>query len=312
MARTSRNAEAPSQSFRGPLSGASHSAISARRGPAKPEGTHFGTTQPRGSASAFVDTRFGTPFAGSRFANPFDNRFGLMMSARNGFAGTRFNRFDPNIPHVSNNPFGFNQLGFNRFAFHNFFFNPFFFDCCLFFNRFGFFPFFFPRRNFFFDFALFPSLGFFGSPWSWEPGWTWWGPTSQWGQSSSPPPTWGSNVRNSNPDQYAATSSASAESPAMGRNENKGSPGANPITGNDISAPSVLLYLKDDTMYAASDYWFAGNVLHFIMRDAGESTVVAMDELDLQRTVEENAKRGVPFTLKQNPNDSNTAPNKPE
>jgi hypothetical protein len=228
-----------------------------------------------------------------------------MMSARKGFAGTRFNRFDPNIPHVFNNPFGFNQFGFNRFAFRNFFFDPFFFDRFFFFNRFGFFPFFFPRHNFFFfNFGLFPSFGFLGPPWWWEPGWAWWAPTSQWGWSSFPPTTWGSNVHNANPDLSGGTSNASAESPAMVRSESEGSRSTNPTTGNAASPPYVLLYLKDDTIYVTSDYWFAGNKLHFIVNDADESTV-PMDELDLQRTVDENAKRGVSFTLKQNPTQGN-------
>lgn len=312
VARNSRNAETPSQLFSGSLSKGSHSAISARRAPAKPAGTHFGTTQPRASASPFADAKSGTPFAGGRFANPFDNRLGSMMSGRNGLAGTGFNRFDPNMRHVFNNTFGFNEFGFDRFAFHNFFFDRFFFDRFFFFNRFGFFPFFFPGHNFFFfDFALFPSFGFLGQPWWWQPSLAWWDPTSQWDWSSSPPPAWGSSVRNSNPDLSGGTSNASAESRAMDENESEGSPRVNPTIGNAVFLPSVLLYLKDGTVYGASDYWFAGNKLHFIVTDGVESAV-AMDELDLQRTVDETAKRGVSFTLKLNPNDSNTTPNKPE
>jgi hypothetical protein len=40
---------------------------------------------------------------------------------------------------------------------------------------------------------------------------------------------------------------------------------------------------------------------------AGEN-MVDMDQVDLQRTVDENAKRGVRFSLKPKPNNSNPAP----
>jgi hypothetical protein len=58
-------------------------------------------------------------------------------------------------------------------------------------------------------------------------------------------------------------------------------------------------------MYAASDYWLANNKLHYVVNDGVENTV-DMDQVDLQRTVDENAKRGVRFSLK--PNNSNPAP----
>ncbi len=54
-------------------------------------------------------------------------------------------------------------------------------------------------------------------------------------------------------------------------------------------------------MSAASDYWLADGKLHYIVNYAGESTV-DLDDVDLQRTVDENAKRGVRFTLKPGPN----------
>lgn len=95
--------------------------------------------------------------------------------------------------------------------------------------------------------------------------------------------------------------SGNAENPSSGNNESGGSPNTKPVTENvAASTASILLYLKDGRMYAASDYWFAGGKLHFILNDASEN-IVAMDELDVQRTVDDNAKRGVPFSLKQKP-----------
>ena len=66
------------------------------------------------------------------------------------------------------------------------------------------------------------------------------------------------------------------------------------------SAPSVLLYLKDGTTVVAWDYWVADGKLHYTLRYGGENTL-EMNDLDLQRTVDENAKRGVPFRLKPQP-----------
>ena len=83
--------------------------------------------------------------------------------------------------------------------------------------------------------------------------------------------------------------------------EQQGSPNDNPDTGNvSASRPTVLLYLKDGTTYAATDYWLQDGVLHYIVNYGGESTL-NMDELDLQRTVNENARRGINFSLHPSP-----------
>jgi hypothetical protein len=75
----------------------------------------------------------------------------------------------------------------------------------------------------------------------------------------------------------------------------------NPDTGDVAqSAPTVLLYLKDGTTFAATDYWIADNKLHYRVSN-GEQGVLDMDQLDWERTVNENAKRGVPFRLKPEP-----------
>ena len=61
------------------------------------------------------------------------------------------------------------------------------------------------------------------------------------------------------------------------------------------------------TTYAASDYWLADGQLHYIVSYGGESTL-NMDDVDLQRTVDENARRGVNFSLKPRPNRANPQP----
>jgi hypothetical protein len=81
----------------------------------------------------------------------------------------------------------------------------------------------------------------------------------------------------------------------------QGSVNNNPVTNNvAASTPTVLLYLKDGTTLAASDYWLSDGVLHYDVSYGGQGSV-DMGELDLQRTVNENARRGIPFSLKPQP-----------
>lgn len=89
----------------------------------------------------------------------------------------------------------------------------------------------------------------------------------------------------------------------------QGSDNPNPVTGNvAATTPTVLIYLNDGTTYAASDYWLADGKLHFNVSYSGENSV-DMGQVDLQRTVNENAKRGVRFSLKPNRDTWNGAPN---
>lgn len=75
----------------------------------------------------------------------------------------------------------------------------------------------------------------------------------------------------------------------------------NPVTANvAVSAPTVLVYLKDGTMLVANDYWLDGGQFHYTVKYGGESQV-ALDQVDVQKSIDENAKRGVKFTLKPRP-----------
>jgi len=109
------------------------------------------------------------------------------------------------------------------------------------------------------------------------------------------------NSGNYNAGPVAPDNSGSAAVP-------EGSPNVNPDTGNVASSrPTVLLYLKDGTTYAASDYWLQDGQLHYTVNYGGESTL-NMDDLDLQRTVNENARRGVNFSLHPSPSSVNPQP----
>ncbi|HKN59709.1 MAG TPA: hypothetical protein VJW93_00925 [Candidatus Acidoferrales bacterium] len=67
----------------------------------------------------------------------------------------------------------------------------------------------------------------------------------------------------------------------------------------EIGAEKALavLYMKTGTVYAVKDYWIADGKLHYRPSYGGENTI-EMDDLDLQQTVDVNAKSGVTFTLR--------------
>lgn len=69
--------------------------------------------------------------------------------------------------------------------------------------------------------------------------------------------------------------------------------------GIQVTVP-VILFLKDGSAYSVRDYWVSGGQLHYVMLNGSESAF-DVDRLDLQRTVDENAKSGVQFVLKPNP-----------
>jgi len=58
----------------------------------------------------------------------------------------------------------------------------------------------------------------------------------------------------------------------------------------------TLLYLKDGSVFAVATYTVADGVLHYVT-SYGEKNDLLIDLLDLQKTIEANAARGVAFTL---------------
>jgi hypothetical protein len=77
------------------------------------------------------------------------------------------------------------------------------------------------------------------------------------------------------------------------------------VSGGVTAGPAgkhvvAVLYLKDGSSYAVTDYWLEGGKLHYVASYGGEN---AIDEstLDLQRTVNENAAQGLTFTLRPAP-----------
>jgi hypothetical protein len=256
----------------------------------------------------------GSGLAGSRSATH--------VSAGSTFGNSRFSRTGVNnsaftSAHLGNNSrFGrnFGGRGFDHDrGFHHRDFDDFGFGCfgCGF--GFGFGP--------GFGFGWGWGWGGWWNPWWWDP--FWWGPPAAyydpwWGWAPPQPATvpgdysdyYGNsgssyNAPYSNPSSgYESSNSFSASL----NSEPLGSPNLNPLTDNVAdSTPTILLYLKDGTMLAASDYWISDNKLHYLVNYGGESTV-EMDQVDLQRTVDENGKRGVKFWLKPNPNRATGSP----
>ena len=179
-----------------------------------------------------------------------------------------------------------------------------------------------------FGFGFGPGFGFgFGwgwggwwNPWWWDP-W-WWGPPVAyypWSGWPAPAPVtapgdyslYYGNSDSSYNAPYGNPSTGYDNSNSLSgslNSESVGSLNTNPLTGNVVdSTPTILLYLKDGAMLAATDYWIADNKLHYLVSYGGENTV-EMNEVNLQRTVDENGKRGVKFWLKPNPNSTTGLP----
>ncbi len=63
-----------------------------------------------------------------------------------------------------------------------------------------------------------------------------------------------------------------------------------------------LLVLKNGTSHAVTDYWLADGYLEYVSLDRTRSHV-PLEALDLQKTVGENSRRGLPFVLRSAPTD---------
>jgi hypothetical protein len=79
---------------------------------------------------------------------------------------------------------------------------------------------------------------------------------------------------------------------------------------NSISAEQfeTVLYLKDGTVYALTNYWLADGKLVYETNYGGQNSI-SLDQIDMQKTVDVNASRGVNFVLRRKPFDQ--APNDP-
>ncbi|MGH9765408.1 MAG: hypothetical protein ACREAC_31630, partial [Blastocatellia bacterium] len=153
------------------------------------------------------------------------------------------------------------------------------------------------------------GIGFYDPSWGWDSGYGYEYPSVNYDVTY--PPEYSGDGSSDNYSSGESSPSSSTENAPSTQPSDQSSPNTNADTGNvAVSTPTILLYLKDGTMYTATDYWLADHQLHYIVNYSGENTV-DIGQVDLQRTVDENAKRGVTFTLKPRPdgNGSGVTPN---
>jgi hypothetical protein len=79
--------------------------------------------------------------------------------------------------------------------------------------------------------------------------------------------------------------------------------GPNPSSAQNSASLDVpvLIYMKNGAVYSVRDYWIVDEELHYILMD-GVQNSVALEQVDLPRTNTENAKSGVRFIFKSEPN----------
>ncbi|MGC1130999.1 MAG: hypothetical protein WA875_15665, partial [Candidatus Acidiferrales bacterium] len=80
---------------------------------------------------------------------------------------------------------------------------------------------------------------------------------------------------------------------------------ANPATAAAANAQPFVLFMKDGSSYAVTDYWLAGGKLHYVTTYRGENTV-DLSRLDVQKTVDHNAANGMKFELRSGPQSTQT------
>jgi hypothetical protein len=84
-------------------------------------------------------------------------------------------------------------------------------------------------------------------------------------------------------------------------------PASEDLERSAVATPHAVIYLQDGSSYEVTDYWVGDNRLHYVTSYGGENSV-ALSHIDVQRTVDANAARGVDFTLHPAPPPSLTPP----
>ena len=90
---------------------------------------------------------------------------------------------------------------------------------------------------------------------------------------------------------------------ATSEGDSPGRDGAAPrvaTEGQDLGKGVLLLVLKNGASHAVVDYWVADGYLEYISSD-GIRSHIPLEALDLQRTVTQNAPRGLSFVLRAAP-----------
>jgi len=305
------------------------SAVSTNRALSHIDNSHFGSTSH--VSSSFSGSHTNTSYSGSRFGHTTlaTNHFGgatntsfasgrslsgISTGSHDGFAGVNGFRGDS----IGGFRGGFGRGGRFRGGFGCF-------GCGFGFDGFGFDGFGFGAFGFgpFFDFGW-GLPGFYG----YDP--FWYGSYSGFGYPYySGSGYQGYSVTNSGPDysisnqnldggySFSANNNLGVAAPDTVSNDNnsfepspQGSDDTNRVAGYVAgAAPTALIYLKNGTTYSVSDYWLQGGRLHYTV-NYGAPNTLKMKQVDFQRTVDENARRGIRFSLKPHPSSVNTQPNR--
>ena len=161
-----------------------------------------------------------------------------------------------------------------------------------------------------FGFGWWPGWGF-GWPWLgysyWDPFYwddlTWGWPGNGYGYYGYPMGYPYGYDNNSYYNSYDDSSSYSAPDDNYTGSDSNSVPAAPPQQSSPQTysvangAVPVLLFLKNGSVYSARDYWFSGDQFHYVLTNGREGAFDA-DQLDLRRTIDENAKSGVQFVVK--------------
>lgn len=102
---------------------------------------------------------------------------------------------------------------------------------------------------------------------------------------------------------YSASGDDSTAGSSDSTGDSSGAYSEQNAPAEDSTTPTnagAVLYLTDGTSFAVTDYWVADYKLHYVVDGARENTI-DLDQIDVQRTVDENAARGVNFTLRPGP-----------
>lgn len=73
-----------------------------------------------------------------------------------------------------------------------------------------------------------------------------------------------------------------------------------PAGAQPVEKPLVLLVLKDGTVYAIADYWLEDGRLYYVT-SYGARNSLPLEQIDLEKTAQENWKRGIEFVLRPKP-----------
>lgn len=259
---------------------------------------------------AIADGRWHSFGRGGGFGGRGAGNFALSHTGGNRFAGNGLG--------FRGRGFGFDRFGFDRFGFNRFGF-----------NRFG-----FGFGRPFFGFGLGWGWGAgWGCGWGW-PYWDWgWGCPGYWGLGWDYPagePYWDGDGPygyddawewdNNNTGNYSdytgdgnadySDDSVDSSAPNDDQQASQDTTQTQPSSTHSVDPESIptVVYLKDGTTLQMTAYWSSGNMLHYENGEGGVSTL-DVNQIDFERTVDENAKHGVRFPIQPHP--STTRPSAP-